>query len=146
MITLTVEGFSSNRLDRLGEILSNLSGQSGAIAIKVISEDEVRELNSRYSGENRSTDVLSFDYKEDAEVEAGSDLGDIVISYEHMQRQADAADTTVETEFLLLVTHGVLHILGYDHQDEAEKTKMDDVQADVMDRLGLPYRNFGWRN
>lgn len=146
MIRLRAEGYKSDRIDELASLISAHTDHRGTIVARVVPREEVRSLNKKYSHKDTSTDVLSFSYLEDNQPHDGEDLGDIVISREHISSQAREAATDEETEFLLLLMHGTLHILGYDHADTTSREKMDELQAYIMGELGLAYRNFGWRN
>ena len=99
----------------------------------------MRELNRHYRNEDMTTDVLSFPAGEPlpGDVEAGGYLGDIAIAVPTAERQAAAKGHTAPAELQLLAVHGVLHLLGYDHLDAAEKAAMWREQAAVLRRLGL---------
>lgn len=151
MITLEVYNRDCSSTTELAEILSQYTGLSGVISARVIPSEEVRRLNRDYAEKDEATDVLSFSYTEHRGWSTDNDsptseLGDIVISREHIESQAKAADTDEDTEFLLLLTHGVLHILGYDHQTKEKRQKMDEIQENVMRKLGRTYRDFGWQS
>ncbi len=97
----------------------------------------MRRLNRRYAGHDYITDVLSFPALEAtgpfacAPV-ADTFLGDIVVALPQAARQARAAGHTLAQEVDLLVTHGVLHLLGYDHATAAQKRAMDGLQARAL--------------
>ena len=103
----------------------------------VISDDEqLAELNSQYLGIDAPTDVLSFPVNEVDPDTGARYLGDVLISYPRAQAQAEAGGHAVLDELQLLVVHGVLHLLGYDHAAEMDKERMWAVQADALKRLG----------
>ena len=97
----------------------------------------LRDLNRQYRDLDRETDVLSFpaDYL-DPDLQA-TYLGDIVISYPTAQQQADTAGHAVDAELQLLVIHGILHLVGFDHLEQAEKEIMWREQQRILDLLGL---------
>jgi probable rRNA maturation factor len=99
----------------------------------VIETDEVlRDLNQQYRGLDQPTDVLSF-LANDLDLETGHTiLGDIVISYPRAEKQAFDANHPVKKEVQLLVIHGVLHLLGFDHSSETEKAIMWGIQNRLM--------------
>jgi len=109
----------------------------------VVTDDEaVRALNRAYRGVDAPTDVLSFggeapDFVSPPEAEPY--LGDIVISYPRAQAQALAAGHPVEAELALLVVHGVLHLLGYDHERPEDKAEMWQRQSEILAQLGLAH-------
>ncbi|MER2599988.1 MAG: rRNA maturation RNase YbeY [Caldilineales bacterium] len=110
----------------------------------VISDDTLlQQLNHAYRGINAPTDVLSFAAQDDAGANGQSFvtarernyLGDVVISFPTAQHQAEAAGQSVEAELCLLAVHGVLHLLGYDHADEAEEADMWARQARILEAV-----------
>lgn len=104
----------------------------------VLTDDrQLHELNVDYLGVDAPTDVLSFPAGEvDPETEALY-LGDIAISIPRAAQQAQTGGHSVEAEAQLLVVHGTLHLLGYDHGTDEEKAVMWAEQAKVLERLGL---------
>ncbi len=124
--------------------------------ISLTDDEELRRLNLQFRGIDTPTDVLSFGterYRDGklklpaaqspqasiapAEDGAVEYLGDIVISMERCTEQANAAGHSVETELALLVIHGTLHLLGYDHDAKARKGRMWSAQARALQSLGI---------
>lgn len=107
----------------------------------VLSDDEtLRELNRRFRGVDAPTDVLSFS-NETVGPYAGLAaspryLGDIVISLQRAQAQAEQVGAQVVQELQLLIVHGMLHLLGYDHADAEQKARMWEVQQRILQALG----------
>lgn len=109
------------------------------LTIVLTDDAQLHELNLEYLGVDAPTDVLSFPASE-SDPETGIPyLGDILISIPRAAQQAQAAGHSVEAEVQLLVVHGTLHLLGHDHAEAEEKTRMWNAQAEVMSRLGLSY-------
>ncbi len=107
------------------------------IAIVLTDDRQLHELNLDYLGVDAPTDVLSFPASE-SDPETGSTyLGDIIISVPRAAQQAQAAGHSLEAEMQLLVVHGTLHLLGYDHATAEEKARMWEEQAQVLERIGL---------
>lgn len=141
-------------IDQIPKAITKVVDKDIVIGVRVADQSVLRQLNLKYGGEDHATDVLSFNYDEDSKKQKAkskeeSDLrnqkeGDIVISHQHVRFQAQQAQTDLETELALLVLHGILHILGYDHQNEEEKNRIDGLQLQIMTAAGLTYRNFGW--
>lgn len=106
------------------------------VGLVVTDDEEVRKLNRTYRGFDEPTDVLSFALTDEAESEAGggpfhfvlppdlSQLGDVIISYDSAERQARERGIAVERELALLIVHGVLHLLGYNHAEEVDEKIM----------------------
>lgn len=111
-----------------------------ALSIIISGEDRLRELNAQYLGIDAPTDVLSFP-SGDLDPETGEQyLGDILISAPHASAQGETAGHGAAAEFQLLVVHGVLHLLGHDHAEEAEKAAMWAAQREILERIGSPAR------
>jgi probable rRNA maturation factor len=101
-------------------------------SILVDDEDKLKELNYQYLGIDSATDVLSFPANE-IDPETGRNyLGDIIISFTHAEKQARNANHSTESEIQLLVVHGILHLLGYDHANNKEKKEMWAIQDDIL--------------
>ncbi|HEY7448628.1 MAG TPA: rRNA maturation RNase YbeY [Vicinamibacterales bacterium] len=109
----------------------------GSVTLALVGDRRVRALNRRYRGVDRVTDVLSFTADAPAgEVGAvGPFLGDVVIATGVAARQAHAAGHSVGTEYRILALHGLLHLLGYDH--ERDGGRMARVEASLRRRGGL---------
>jgi probable rRNA maturation factor len=108
-----------------------------ALTLRLVDEAESRELNSRFRGKDAPTNVLSFP----AELPPGIDiplLGDIVICAPLVHEEAAAQNKPVQAHWAHLVIHGVLHLLGHDHQDEQEAREMETIEVDLLFSLGIP--------
>lgn len=109
----------------------------------VLSDDaEVRTLNHSYRGQDKPTNVLSFAALDDGEAPQPEDgplvLGDVIIAFETTAAEAAAEDKTLLRHLSHLVVHGVLHLLGHDHQDDAEAEEMERLETAVLGALGIP--------
>jgi probable rRNA maturation factor len=98
------------------------------VGVAITDSDTVRELNRRYRGEDAPTDVLSFSLDGGDEFSAGAvadaELGEVVIAFPVAKRQAREAGHSIDAELAHLLVHGVLHLLGYDHQKPREAKVM----------------------
>jgi probable rRNA maturation factor len=109
------------------------------LSIVLTSDEQIRELNREFAGEDHATDVLSFSLREGETFVAPDEtdrLGEVIVSFETAERQADEAGHHVEDEIAHLLVHGVLHILGYDHTAPADETKMRARERSVLSELG----------
>lgn len=98
--------------------------QSGAeLSIAVVGDREMRPLNAKYRKKNQTTDVLSF-LVEDQPVSGGKILGDVVISVERARCQAKERGKTLKSEMVTLLIHGILHLLGYDHEKSPRQARI----------------------
>lgn len=124
----------------------------GEVALTFVDNARIHELNLEYRGIDRPTDVLSFAMNESGEdeldiiyeVQEGESLedvpdvlGDIIISVTRAQEQAQEYGHSLERELGFLFVHGFLHLLGYDHQDEASEAEMMSKQEKVLAQVGL---------
>ncbi len=102
------------------------------IELIVTNDDEMRSINSEHRDINKSTDVLSFPY-EDMPM---SPLGSIVISSSHVEEKAKEFSHTQDDEFTLLFIHGLLHLLGYDHEVDAGEMRLKEKK--LIKQFNLP--------
>jgi len=103
--------------------------------VLVTDDETVRELNRQYAGADHVTDVLSFSLREGEEFIAPDDvlrLGEVIISYPTAERQAQEAGVTIGDEIAHLLTHGILHLLGYDHGEPGEARRMRAREAELL--------------
>ncbi len=126
----------------LNTLTTAANGKDVELSIVVEDDEHVRKLNRDYREIDETTDVLSFPLDEIDPESGKSYLGDVIISYPQAAVQAKKANHPITAELQLLVVHGVLHLLGYDHSIELEKKRMWDVQANVLDSLGNHIKNF----
>ena len=130
-------------------------GEPGPLGIVIADDATLSQLNQAYRGLAGTTDVLSFSpslagkhygsaehVSSHGEVDAfvlppseQAGLGELIISYAQAERQARAAGHTVRTELALLLAHGILHLLGYDHENVAEGEKMRGWESKLMGRI-----------
>lgn len=124
----------------------------GEVDLTFVNNERIHELNREYRGIDRPTDVLSFAMNESSEdepeiiyeLDEGEELeefpdmlGDIIISVTRAQEQALEYGHSLERELGFLFVHGFLHLLGYDHQDEASEAEMMSKQEQVLIQVGL---------
>ena len=117
------------------------------INVMLVDDNEIKTLNSQFRNIDRSTDVLSFPLGENGEYDINPEndcamLGDVVISVEHAVKQAEEFGHSIEREIAYLTVHSVLHLLGYDHIDEAEEKKiMRKKEEQALKLLGLDIKS-----
>ena len=118
-----------------------LRGKSEAeLTLRLVDRDEGRKLNLQYRGKDKPTNVLSFP----AELPPGLEiplLGDVVICAPLVGEESEAQHKSLQAHWAHLVIHGVLHLLGHDHQDEQDAVEMEAMEVELLTSLGFgnPY-------
>lgn len=116
------------------------------IAVRLTDNAEVHQLNAQYRGKDKPTNVLSFPMIEpdliDALTQNSDDgeviLGDIVLAHGVCAAEAEEKGFTVQQHATHLIVHGVLHLLGYDHQGDSEAEAMESMERAALETLGIP--------
>lgn len=124
--------------------------EASGITIVITDDDTVRSMNRQFRGVDSATDVLSFPadpVPDEIAEEEPPYLGDLIVAYPYTQRHALEAGHTLEDELTLLVIHGTLHLLGYDHDNEENQQRMWQAQQAALDAFGVritvPLFSFG---
>lgn len=112
------------------------------ISFSLVDNEEIHEINKKYRGIDRPTDVLSFPLIDFENEEAPNTantiaLGDIIISIDKLKEQSEAYNHSFERELGFLTAHSMLHLLGYDHMTEPEEKVMFKKQEEILNNLGL---------
>ena len=108
------------------------------LSITIVTDERIRELNGEHRGIDAVTDVLSFPLQSDDVAgfvlppSAPTHLGDVVVALGRAAEQAEEYGHSVERELAYLTVHGVLHLLGYDHEDEVEREEMRRREEEVL--------------
>ena len=117
------------------------------ISVRLVDDGEMRTLNRSYRGHDSATNVLSFALAADdamrgelVPVAEGAPelLGDIVVAYETCAGEAVEQTKSLADHLRHMVVHGVLHLLGYDHQTDSDATQMEGLEREILSRLGVP--------
>ncbi len=149
MIYLDIEETYADQVESSGlekaaqaVVLSYSDLPDADLTIVIDGDERLHELNNEFLGIDAPTDVLSFPSgEEEPDPETGRYyLGDIVISYPRAAEQAAASDHPVSAELALLVVHGSLHLLGFDHAEPEEKALMWSAQKEILQNLGVPIK------
>lgn len=125
-----------------------------SVSLVITDDDTVQELNKSYRGLDETTDVLAFAFNHPGHYEGNdkppniledpfvtlantdSFLGEVIVSYPQCKRQAQTKKHSIEDELNLLVTHGVLHLVGYDHYTDDEERIMQELEVSTLTKLG----------
>lgn len=120
-------------------------GESRAITLLFTSDADMRILNRDWRGQDKPTNVLSFPAASGMPVPEGepSPLGDIALAFETVAREAEEQGKTLADHASHLIVHGTLHLLGYDHETDAEAEDMENEERLILARLGIadPYES-----
>lgn len=127
-------------LDRIESAALQAMQMAGAspdaeVTIVLTDDNELQHLNREFLGIDAPTDVLSFPADFIDPDSQHPYLGDILVSIPRASQQADLQNHSVKQELLLLIVHGVLHLLGYDHAEEAEKMEMWSLQDQILSQI-----------
>jgi probable rRNA maturation factor len=112
------------------------------LAVMLTDDTGIRTLNSNWRGIDKPTNVLSFPaLQPEGKCEAGDVprmLGDIAIAYQTLRREADEEQKPFDHHLSHLAVHGFLHLIGYDHENDADAEEMEALEQDVLAQLGIP--------
>jgi probable rRNA maturation factor len=124
------------KLRRAANAALKAVGGEGALTILLADDDRLKELNTDFRGKKKPTNVLSFPAEE-----AGY-LGDVAIAWGVTSREAKESGKTFADHASHLAVHGVLHLLGYDHETDKDAKKMEPLEVKILKSLGIadPYR------
>lgn len=110
---------------------------SAEVSLRLVDEEEMRSLNRDYRGKDSATNVLSFPADLPPELELDL-LGDIAICAPVVAREADEQRKPAQAHWAHLTVHGTLHLLGYDHIEDAEADAMEALETAILAQLGIP--------
>ena len=133
-----VEGVDPDRIEALARAALEAAGLDTAVLSVVLCDDEtIQPLNRDWRDKDAPTDVLSFSQREGEGAFVDDPvLGDLVISVETAARQAIERGHSLDEELRILLVHGLLHLLGYDHEEPADEVEMSAREAEVLAALG----------
>jgi len=147
MIKINQEAFSIN--NKLSKDLSALSKEiflleqkpDAIVNLKFISDEDIKILNQKYRNKSMPTNVLSFENDDISKVHT-NEIGDIAISYEYASREAEEQKKTFHDHVMHLTLHGILHLLGYDHQLESDAEYMELKEVNILSKFNImnPYK------
>lgn len=131
---------SDRRIRQWAERVLQDRCETAELVVRIVDEAEITALNHRYRGKDGATNVLSFPYAPLPGVTSGL-LGDVVICAPVVAGEAVAQGKSLEEHWAHMVIHGVLHLLGHDHHDEAQARAMEDLETALLAAQGYanPY-------
>lgn len=138
---MTAAVLDETRLRQAAQVVldQNLSGKRACLSIVVADADLLRQLNRRFRNNDAATDVLSFAAPALPEEINDNEryLGDVVLAYDYVELQANKRGTSFAETLSLLVVHGTLHLLGYEHDTHAVYERMWEAQEQALNALGI---------
>ncbi|CAI2679569.1 MULTISPECIES: rRNA maturation RNase YbeY [Lactobacillaceae] len=149
----TKDGVDQKHIDLVEDVLQFASKaldlkDNTEMSVTFVNNDEIKEINSKYRGVDRATDVISFAIEDgdddfplimddEMAAEIPENIGDIFVSIDKVAEQAEFLDHSYERELGFLVVHGFLHLNGYDHMKQEDEDVMFPLQRKIMDDYGL---------
>ena len=123
------------------DFLNENALEQSELLIRLVSPVEIQVLNKEYRNKNQVTNVLSFQSDIPDEVEE-SILGDVVICVDVVREEALVGDKKFADHLTHMAVHGILHLIGHDHEDTTSAYKMEAIEIDFLDKLGIsnPYK------
>ena len=125
------------------KLLREVDEPDSALSLSLVDDAEIQEMNRDHRGKDKPTDVLSFPLYEPGEEEAGQSperlLGDVVISIDTARRQAAEYDAPLQNEVYRLLIHGLLHVMGHDHEEPSERAAMEAEERRLAGAIGMPW-------
>ena len=119
-------------------ILQDYYDEIPDFTLSFVEPEMIQDLNKNFRGIDNITDVLSFESGGEVDPETGLEyLGDIIICLSQAEKQAAQSGHSLENEIALLEIHGLLHLMGYDHMEEDEKTEMWKYQDHYLEKCGI---------
>lgn len=129
-------GVSDKKIKEVSSFVFKKNGfKKGSVSIHLVGDCKIKSLNKKYRGKNQVTDVISFAVQEGKNFGDKEDLGDIFISVPQVRRQAKELKIKFKEEFLRMLVHGVLHLLGLDHMNNKDAKKMFNLQEKIIERM-----------
>ncbi len=139
----TTEALVRDAIAAAAAVLDRHADENTEVSVALTGDDQIARLNETYRGKAGSTNVLSFAACEggmpDVHTEGQATfIGDIVLAYETIVREALEQGKTFENHLCHLVVHGFLHCLGYDHEDDAQAREMENLERAALERMAIP--------
>jgi len=130
-----------NLQDALQQAITDLGKGDSELLIRIVDKVEIQNLNKTYRHKDKPTNVLSFPYDLPIEIDE-SILGDVVICTDVVANEAKAQNKTFDHHLIHMAIHGTLHLLGFDHIEESDANKMENLEIKVLEKMGIsnPYK------
>lgn len=118
-------------------VLDALGAAGSELSVSIVGDRTIRSINREYLGKDRPTNVISFSLREGEFGDLNPSLGDVVISADTAAREAEEGGISFHERFCFLLLHGILHLLGYDHERSGEKeaARMEAKEQEIFGML-----------
>lgn len=152
----TKDGVPAKHVDMIKDVLEYAGkylelAENTEMSVTLMNNEDIHQINKQYRGVDRATDVISFAIEDDEDedddfplvmdeemaAEIPENIGDIFVSMDKVEEQAEYLGHSYERELGFLVVHGFLHLNGYDHMKPEDEKVMFKLQADILDAYGL---------
>jgi len=117
--------------------LKDIEQEKSELTVRVVDEAEIADLNRTYRGKDKTTNVLSFPFADPPET-ATNILGDVVVCAAVIKREAQEQSKAQDAHWAHMIVHGVLHLCGYDHEQQTQAEQMERMETNVLAQLGFP--------
>lgn len=140
-IGVSIDGgqrYDETRIKSIASVaMQHLDVAEGELSVLLTDDATIHPLNRDWRGKDRPTDVLSFSQLEGEPIPGVPlMLGDVIISLETAKRQADERGHSLDQEVQILLVHGIVHLLGYDHEVESEAEEMEAIEREIHGLIG----------
>ena len=132
---MNLEDVTRRAVDAVMTIADPDCAPDAEVSFLFCDDARIRALNLAWRAKDTPTNVLSFPAPESAEWSA---LGDVALAYDTVTREAAAEAKTIEQHTTHLIVHGVLHLIGYDHENDVDATEMELLESEILVSLGVP--------
>jgi len=130
----------STLIDTLQQVITDLGKSESELLIRIVDKTEIQNLNKTYRGKDQPTNVLSFPSDLPIEIDEAI-LGDVVICIDVVSEEAKIQNKTFEHHLTHMAVHGTLHLLGFDHIEESDASKMESLEIKILEKIKIanPY-------
>ena len=135
------ENLAAQAIDKARKVTKIKLHKDAEVSVLLVDDARIRSLNAQWRSIDKATNVLSFPASAPGKLASNPLLGDIVMAFETMQREARAEGKSLANHFSHLVVHGFLHLIGYDHENEGDAETMEALEIKVLAGLKIanPY-------
>lgn len=135
---LDLEAFAAEAVSACVKTAGVTLRPGAEVSLLFTNDARVRELNSAWRGKDAATNVLSFPAYQPGRLETAQLLGDVALAYETVRNEADREEKLFSAHSQHLIVHGILHLLGYDHETDSDAHEMEALESRILVGLGAP--------